>query len=350
MPTPRITVLLPVYNAGAFVDDAVQSILAQTFTDFELLCIDDGSTDGSVARLDQLAVGDSRIRVIHQPNAGLVQTLNRGIAEARGELIARMDADDIALPDRLAKQVAFLDQHPAVAVVGGAAAFFNAKGLTGQVLAHPAEPEAIRVALAVDSAIVHPAAVIRRSALAAVGGYRQPFTDAEDYDLWLRLAEKFDLANLPDIVLHYRFHEQQVSVRKVAQQVLSRLGARASAKARQAGLHDPAESASAISGQVLRDWGVPSGQVENALLAAIDGPLESLLRSGNLVDARQVLADLAAACPVPGRVFRSRLTWYDVKMQLAQRHFLRGTIKLAKAAWFDWRLFPRLVKAAWRRS
>src|SRR5262245_14197402 len=117
--TPAISVLMPIYNAGRFLPAAVESVLAQTFADFELIAIDDGSRDGSSEVLAQLAARDPRIRVFAQENRGIVATLNRALELARAPLVARMDADDLSRPDRFAKQIAFLRQHPEVAAVSG---------------------------------------------------------------------------------------------------------------------------------------------------------------------------------------------------------------------------------------
>ena len=348
MPTPRVTVLLPVYNARAFVAEAVRSVLDQTFGDFELVAIDDGSTDGSAEVLSTIA--DPRLRILRQENRGLIATLNRGIAEATGELIARMDADDISLPDRFAKQVAYLDAHPKVVAVGGAAQFFTDAGPQDFVLRHPNDPAAIRQALAKDSAIVHPTAMIRRDALTGIGGYRRAFVDAEDYDLWLRLAEKHDLANLDDVVLHYRVHAGQVSVRKACQQALSKLGCQAAARLRRERGSDPADSVDRITYQVLRNWGVDTATIEQTLFAVVDGQFEFHLRAGDTAKAESVVADVTGIVSTPSRWGRSRLAWYAAKLAIAGGRRSRGMAGLAKACLLDPALLLRLFRAAGRRA
>ncbi len=216
---PAISVLMPVYNAERYVAQAVESILSQTFADFELLITDDGSSDRSLKILQRYAAQDSRIKLTSQPNRGLVKTLNQMLLEARGELIARMDADDISMPDRFARQVEFLRLHPDVVCVGGA---YDLIDEVGWVLSHlllgEDDDEIQRFALAGMTPINHPSAMFRRDTILQVGGYDEAFWPAEDLDLWLKLGEVGKLANLPDTVLQYRQHHQSVSERKQQEQ------------------------------------------------------------------------------------------------------------------------------------
>lgn len=205
--TPRISVLLPVYNAERYVAEAVASILAQTRGDFELLVIDDGSTDRSPEILAEFARRDPRVRFQRQENAGYLQALNRMLAEAQGEYVARMDADDVALPERFARQAAFLQQHPEYVVVGSAVANIDEDGDEFCIQPLPQDHAELEAGLLRGRCgICHPAAMIRRDALLAVGGYRQECYGAEDQDLWLRLSERGRLANLPEVLLKYRVH------------------------------------------------------------------------------------------------------------------------------------------------
>lgn len=212
MQTPTISVLMPVYNAATYVAQAVESILTQTFTDFEFLIIDDGSTDRSLSILQRYAEQDSRIRLISRPNTGYVIALNEMLAQAQGEFLARMDADDRALPTRFRRQVEFLRQHPEVVCVGGGHEVIDHKGRLLTRLTLPTDDAAIqREALAGHGSICHPCAMIRRSALVAIGGYDAALMPAEDLDLWLRLGEMGQLANLSESILQYRLHLQSVS-------------------------------------------------------------------------------------------------------------------------------------------
>ncbi|MBL8635048.1 MAG: glycosyltransferase [Myxococcales bacterium] len=205
---PRISVLLPVYNAAPYVEEAVRSILAQTVTDFELIVIDDGSTDGSGELLTALADEDSRIRLVRRPNTGIVGALNEALGLARADLVARMDADDIAWPTRFAKQAAYLSQHPECVAVGSAIIVIDPLGepikQPKQALSH--EEIDAQLLSGYGWALVHPAAMMRRQAVLDLGGYRTQYNKVEDLDLFLRLAERGRLANLPDVLLSFRQH------------------------------------------------------------------------------------------------------------------------------------------------
>lgn len=216
---PAISVLMPVYNAERYVAAAVESILGQTFGDFEFLITDDGSSDRSLQILKRYAAKDDRIRLTSQPNAGLVKTLNQMLLNARSELIARMDADDISLPDRLAHQIEFLRLHPEVVCVGGAQDYIDEAGrVLNHMLLGEQDDEVQRFALAGMTPINHPSAMFRRDAVLQVGGYDESFYPSEDLDLWLRLGEIGKLANLPETVLKYRQHMHSISERQQQEQ------------------------------------------------------------------------------------------------------------------------------------
>jgi glycosyltransferase involved in cell wall biosynthesis len=209
---PAVSVLLPVYNGGVFLEPALESIRAQTFTDFECLVLDDGSTDGSGDVAQRIANRDVRFRVIRRENRGLVATLNELLGEARGELIARMDADDVALPDRFARQVEFMAANPQVVCLGGGQILMDERGRPIAPIEPPVDDRAIQEsALRGHGSICHPTAMIRASALQALGGYRPAFYPAEDLDLWLRLGELGELANLAEPVIFYRVHSGSIS-------------------------------------------------------------------------------------------------------------------------------------------
>lgn len=205
---------MPVFNASAFVDQAVRSIRAQTLADFRLFLLDDGSTDGSLEILAHHAADDPRITLIARPNAGLVASLNEMIEAADAPLLARMDADDIALPDRFRRQTEFLDHHPGAVCIGGAIELMSRSGST---LVFPPPflgNETIQAeALAGRTPICHPAVMMRADALAAIGGYDPDAFPAEDLDLFLRLGEVGTLDNVPEVILRYRVHDSSVSVR-----------------------------------------------------------------------------------------------------------------------------------------
>jgi glycosyltransferase involved in cell wall biosynthesis len=209
---PLISVLMPVYNAERYVAQAIDSILMQTLPDFEFLIVNDGSSDRSPAILEHYARQDSRIHLISRPNTGHVLALNEMLHLARGDYLARMDADDVALPQRFQLQVDFLQRHPEVVCVGGAHEVIDEADrliTCWQMLLTDAEIQ--NAALAGHGSICHPCAMMRRTAVLTVGGYDPDLLLAEDVDLWLRLGEIGKLANLSQPILRYRIHANSVS-------------------------------------------------------------------------------------------------------------------------------------------
>lgn len=204
---PALSVLMPVYNGERYLDSALESILQQTFRDFELIVVNDGSTDSSQVILDAAAQRDSRIRVLSRPNTGIVGALNDGLALCRAELIARMDSDDLAMPERFARQVEYMGTHPECVALGTRVLLIDAAGDPISPWSMLVDHESIdRAHLRDDGAVVHPSVVMRREAVQMVGGYRKECEPAEDLDLFLRLAELGRLSNLPDVLLHWRMH------------------------------------------------------------------------------------------------------------------------------------------------
>jgi len=209
---PRVSVLMPVYNGERYLAEAVESILDQTFTDFEFIIVDDGSTDGTAACLD--AFRDRRIvRLTNQANIGLIRSLNKGLKLARAEYVARMDADDVSLPRRLEAQVEFMDAHREVGVVGCSIRRIDSSGFTIREVCHPTTHGLILWHLCFYTPIAHPTAVYRRAIIERVGGYDVSFAHAEDRDLWQRVSSVARLANLRQTHLLYRVHSTSVSHR-----------------------------------------------------------------------------------------------------------------------------------------
>jgi glycosyltransferase involved in cell wall biosynthesis len=210
---PKVSVLMPAWNAEKDLSEAIESVLDQTFEDFEFLIYEDASTDRTKKIAEDWAAQDSRIRVLHgMKNVGIVDALNALIEEARGLYLARMDADDIALPFRFGLQEAFLDSHPDVVVVGGQQEWMDEDGYSiGPVWSATEHEEIDQLHLDGHTNIGHPTAMMRRSAVVEAGGYDPKCAKAEDLDLWLRLAERGRLANLHEIVLRYRLSTQGIS-------------------------------------------------------------------------------------------------------------------------------------------
>lgn len=219
MSAPKVTVLMPVYNGERFLREAVESILNQTFSDFEFIIINDGSSDHSVEIIT--SYNDSRINLVHnEKNLGLIATLNKGIDLAKGEYIARMDCDDVSLSERLEKQVSFLAAHPEVGVSGTWCKSIGEGKV--KVFRYPDTKEEVRCSLLFDSPIAHPSVIMRRDAIVTYGlYYNSEYPHSEDYELWARASEFFELAVQKEILLFYRIHSAQVTKNYNEQQVLN---------------------------------------------------------------------------------------------------------------------------------
>lgn len=250
---PRVTVLMPVYNAAAYLKDAVASVLQQSYADFELLIIDDGSTDNGPAILETFA--DPRIRLIrNRNNQGLIATLNEGLEQATGQdYLARMDADDLCLPDRLERQVRFMDENPSVDLCGSWLESFGTAD--PQLWSPPVDDADIKCSLLFESVIYHPTVLFRKTLLdGSAVRYAADYPHAEDYELWTRLMEQCRFANIDQVLLRYRLHAasvgareastQQHSADRVRQRCLRRLGI------------DPSETELALHSAIAR-WRVP---------------------------------------------------------------------------------------------
>ena len=208
---PRVSVVMAVHDGAPFLRAAIDSLRAQTFRDFELIVVDDGSTDGSAAIVRSIA--DPRIRLIaNERNLGLAASLNRGVGAASGELIARLDADDLAEPRRLARQVEFMDVNPDVALLGS---WYIEMGADGTSLARrqlPTEHWDLRWHLCLTCPFVHSAMLWRRRLLAErVGRYDEQLRYGEDFELWRRVAERLRVANLPAYLIRLRLHESSMT-------------------------------------------------------------------------------------------------------------------------------------------
>lgn len=231
---PGVSVVMAVHNGAAYLKEAIQSILDQTYAQFEFIIVDDASTDATPDILTQFH--DCRLKVLRNPSRrGLAASLNRGMAEARAPYIARMDADDLSLPERLARQRQFLEEHPDYALVGSPYYQLDAQGrIVGLVPVLTADEE-LKAGLLEQNWFGHGSVMLRRQALLEVGGYNERYTYAQDYDLWLRLAERYKLANLPEPLYCWRRTEGGISqARRAEQEHFARLAKEEAASRRQA--------------------------------------------------------------------------------------------------------------------
>lgn len=236
--TPRVTVLTSVYNGLPYFDRAIPSILGQTYGDFEFLIVDDGSSDGTEEKLEQVARKDSRIHVLKPGRVGFSRALNFGLARAKGEYIARQDFDDISYPLRLERQVAFLDSHPKVGLVGGYYIIEDENRGERYVRRWPVDHESLVRAMSKAIPFAHTLVMLRKEALVAAGGIAEVET-ITDLKTWIRVAQLgWKLANIPEVLgVHYVFqtsHFHQAMRYRKRQRVLAGIQAQAVIKLRMA--------------------------------------------------------------------------------------------------------------------
>ena len=212
MTTPSISIVMPVYNGARYLRQTLASLRWQTFSEWEAVCVNDGSTDDSLAILQQYAAADARFRIVDQKNQGIVAALNAGLRAARCPWIARIDSDDVAVPERLATQWQFVQQNPDTVVVGSYMLFTDPDGFPICTERYATEHDEIEQALlgGKSGSFGHPSVLIRRDAAIEAGLYRKQYEWVEDIDLWLRIIRLGRVANIPRVLVHYRQHEQSV--------------------------------------------------------------------------------------------------------------------------------------------
>jgi len=211
MNKPKVTVLMPVYNGEKYLNEAIESILNQTYKDFEFLIINDGSTDNSVKIIE--SYNDPRIHLVHnEKNLKLIASLNKGLNIAKGEYIARMDCDDVSLPDRLLKQVQYLDNHPDVGVLGCGTKNVDENLNTISEPERPLTYLQNKWKLLFSSTLMHPSVMYRKELILKYGGYSHEFIHAEDYDLWSRLIDFAIIHQIPEILVYLRKHSQNIGI------------------------------------------------------------------------------------------------------------------------------------------
>lgn len=292
----KITVLMAVRDTPPeMLRQAIESIRRQTMREFEFLILDDGSERlETCTELQREAGADSRIRLERGPPRGLTATLNHGLALAKGELIARQDADDWSEPDRLERQRAFLDEHPQIALCGSNAWTHRHDGRTLWATHFPEDAAAIREALARGNPFVHGATCFRAAAVRALGGYREEFPTAQDYDLFWRLSDVSGTVNLPEPLYHYRYSIGAVSARRAVEQARAHRAAQILAEARRSRAVEDVARALARAEREIEDVGpLPTAlkQIDHRLLA------------GDFAAAGRAYTELLTAHPA------SRLAW-----------------------------------------
>ena len=332
MTEPLVSVAMVICNADRFLGEAIESVLAQTFHDFEFIIVDFGSTDSSRTIASEYAAKDARISLHVIPNCALPKARNVACSFARGKYIAVMDADDICVPDRLMSEVSFMEKSSGVAIVGSATEWIDARGRSLGVQTVPCNDTEIRNTLPSRCPFWHPTVLLRSEAFRLVEGYREAFMFAHDYDLELRLAERFDCANLPDVLLKYRIHPAQVSFRKQRLQTLCKLAAQTSAVARKIGAPDRLAEVSKIDEALLTELGISETAKQNALVVDFRNWTRSMIAAQEFDATR----DATRAILTANLGFVERWQIADLYLILAsmywkQAHFWQAVVAFTKA-------------------
>lgn len=350
MAKPVVSVVMVICNVERFLREAIESVLRQTFRDFEFIIVDFGSTDKSKNIAADYASTDTRIKLHEIPRCGLAQARNAACLIAQGRYIAVMDADDLSLPDRLMLEVDFMQKHPEIGLLGGAAEWIDARGRPLWTVDLPTEDEKIKTALRTQYPFFHSAILVRTEVFAHVGGYRPVVTPAEDYDLALRISEQVRCANLAQVVGKYRIHPNQVSLTWRKQQTLCKLAAQASALSRRMGHVDPLSAVNEITPAVLTTMGVTEATQESHIFAERRRWICHMAKAG---EYRATLKSSAAALrsdPNPAARLRiADLHFAAAKFNWQKRRFFRGLLAASNAMIFNPVMAVRIMQAMTRR-
>ena len=254
----KISVVIPVYNGERFLPEAIESVLGQSHRDFEVLLVDDGSTDGSRGIMQRYAQSDARVRFITQENRGRCEAANRGLEEARFDWVARLDADDVFLPRKIERQLQYLAEYPEARVIGTLGYFINEEGRRLGFIgtAGPFDETGFRKHFenGVPIRFIHSSVMMHRKTVLDAGGYRTEFRQVEDTDLWNRLAERgHPLLTVPEPLVLYRIHGRSVSIEKKKEQELYDAWALERMRRRRQGKEEPS-LADFMDEQERRPW------------------------------------------------------------------------------------------------
>jgi glycosyltransferase involved in cell wall biosynthesis len=350
MNTPTISVVMSVYNGARFLGEAIESILSQSFRDFEFIIVNDGSTDNTASILESYAAEDGRIRIVAQGNKGLTEALNLGCSLARGTFVARMDADDIALRDRFLWQIQFMEMYPNVGLLGGGFDLIdsNGKKLCTEIL--PTGDRELRRALVDSTAFLHPSVIMRRQVLDEVGRYRE-VKYAEDYDLWLRLSEHTHIANLPRVIVQYRIHPDQISVSKCREQVFWTSVTQVAARLRREGKSDPLDVPDEITPALLEQLGVNKISQQSALARGYLRYIRNMCRIGQSALALEAAKTIHSdECAGAERWIIADSYLWVAKIYWREKRFFRAALNLFRATAVRPAILARPLKSLFRYS
>lgn len=262
---PSVSVVMSVYNSSQYLRSALDSILKQSFRNFEIVVVDDGSTDSSPEIIYEYLRNTPQLKIHSQLHAGLVSAANKGCELAKGKYIARLDSDDVAFPERLRLQYEYLESHPEVVLLGGGTECIDHIGNRLFAMRWPGQSQGLANYLLVDCAVAHTTVMFRRLEFLRLGGYRSAYRDSEDYDLFLRMEDAGVVENLPVLLCQYRLHPDQVSSMNYVQQVLSAIAARLATQARRSGKPEPVWMTEPVSKDDLLQRGVSSRRIDQLI-------------------------------------------------------------------------------------
>lgn len=294
---PIVSVVMVIRNVERYLAEAIESILNQTFSDFEFIIVDFGSTDRSKEIAAGFAVRDERVKLSEIPPCSYIEAKIAACSLPTGRYIAIQDADDVSLSRRLETEVSFLQSHPRVGLLGGAVQWIDSQGnCLPSADDYPTEDREIRAELRTRNVFWHPTVLILREAFDCVGGYRKIFIQSDDYDLWLRISERYQCANLSQKVLNYRIHPQQLSFRSRKDQILCALAAQAAAALRRDGKPDPLNSAREITPALLAEIGVSENIQKRELASGYAGYIHHIFQAGGYAAVPEATAEMLKVC------------------------------------------------------
>ena len=340
---------MPVRNGEALLEQAARSILDQTFTQLELVIVDDGAPEPTKTILRRLAAEDGRVVLLHGGRSeGIVRALNTGCAAARGTYLARMDSDDISLPQRLERQIALLEALPQLGLVGGQMIATDLAGAHLWPATYSTDDQAIRRDLGARNPFGHPTVVMRRSVFEQCGGYRDNCPHAEDYDLWVRMLDHCRGANLSDTVLLYRVHPGQTAFQDWRQHCISTLAVQAAVRVRRADGRDPLQDVELVTEETVRGLGVTETEIRTRFVESLLALSNLASHGGSRPERLRLLAQAqieAGRGPVP-RPTAARLGLVQALAGFEERRIALGISGIVRSARAD-RRAARALAGDW---